>query len=175
VREPGRAPNVPDWSAERHQYHSWDPGRSLLATLRDYERGQSGSGPFAWLRCKIAVMRHRFWSAVSGADIPINTKIGGGLLLPHPNGIVIHPGVAIGPNCLIFQQVTLGANYRGVPVVGASVDIGAGAKILGPIRIGDKAVIGANAVVLQDVEAGTTVAGIPARVVRGNPPLKQAL
>lgn len=119
------------------------------------------------VRRKLAVFRHRFWSAITGAEIPLNTKIGGGLRLPHPNGIVIHPKVTIGPNCLIFQQVTIGANYRGVPRVGASVDFGAGAKVLGPIVIGDRAVIGANSVVVRDVAAGTTVAGIPARVMPG--------
>lgn len=56
------------------------------------------------------VLRHRFRSAVTGADIPIDSRVGGGLLIPHPNGIVIHPGAEIGCNCLVFQQVTIGAN-----------------------------------------------------------------
>lgn len=98
---------------------------------------------------------------VTGADIPLNCKIEGGLLLPHPNGIVIHPSVEIGPNCLLFQQVTITANV----ILGAHVDVGAGAKILGPLRIGEHARIGANAVVLHDVPAGATVVGIPGRVV----------
>lgn len=111
-----------------------------------------------------AVMRHRFWSAVSGADIPLNCQIGGGLLLPHPNGVVIHPDARIGPNCLIFQQVTLGTLASGgVPVVGGHVDIGAGAKLLGRIVIGDHAKIGANSVVLADVPAGAVAVGAPAR------------
>ncbi len=108
-------------------------------------------------------MRHRLWSIVTGADIPLNSQIGGGLLVPHPNGIVIHPHVKIGPNCLIFQQVTIGQRNGGVPTIGGHVDIGAGAKILGPINIGDHAVIGANAVVLNDVPAGFTAVGIPAK------------
>ena len=54
-------------------------------------------------------------------------------MIPHPNGVVIHPDVRIGPNCLIFQQVTLGHRYGGVPSVGGHVDFGAGAKVLGPI------------------------------------------
>ena len=113
-------------------------------------------------------MRHRFWSVVTGCDLPINTKIGGGLLMPHPNGIVIHPMCKVGPNCLILQQVTLGSNgsniRSGVPTLGGHVDVGAGAKILGPIMIGDHAVIGANAVVLTDVPANAVAVGIPARV-----------
>ncbi len=165
VRADGADLLVPDWAAEYKPFMAWDPGRSLIASIRCYERNPPGSGPLGVLRRKLAVFRHRFWSAVSGADIPLNTRIGGGLRLPHPNGIVIHPDVAIGPNCLIFQQVTIGANFRGVPKVGANVDFGAGAKVLGPIVIGDHAVIGANSVVLRDVAPGTVVAGIPARVI----------
>lgn len=101
---------------------------------------------------------YRFWSIVTGADIPLNTTIGGGLMIPHPNGIVIHPGSTIGPNCLIFQQVTLAGAVR----LGYHVDIGAGAKIIGPLTIGNNVRIGANAVVTKDVASGLTVAGIPA-------------
>lgn len=116
---------------------------------------------------KIAVLRHRFWSAITGAEIPLGTRIGGGLLLPHPNGIVIHPDSTIGPNCLIFQQVTLGVGDKGAPRIGGHVDIGAGAKILGGVLIGDHAKIGANAVVLEDVPAYATAVGIPARNIGG--------
>ncbi|HMO06056.1 MAG TPA: hypothetical protein PKD10_00215 [Paracoccaceae bacterium] len=99
------------------------------------------------------------------AEIDPNSEIGGGLLLPHPNGIVIHPAVRIGPNCLIFQQVTIGTSGRGgVPRIGGHVDIGAGARVLGDVTIGDHAVIGANAVVLQDVPARHVATGVPARV-----------
>jgi serine O-acetyltransferase len=87
------------------------------------------------------------------------------LLLPHPNGIVIHPDAGLGPNCLLFQQVTIGADDRGVPKIGGHVDIGAGAKVLGPVTIGNHARIGANAVVIDDVPEGATAVGVPARVI----------
>ena len=104
---------------------------------------------------------------VTGADIPLDTQIGGGLLLPHPIGVVIHPRARVGPNCLIFQQVTIGTRHgSGAPEIGGHVDIGAGAKILGPVRIGDHACIGANAVVLEDVPEGCTAVGVPARIAR---------
>lgn len=91
--------------------------------------------------------------------------------MPHPNGIVIHPQCTIGPNCLIFQQVTLGAARTGVPRIGGHVDIGAGAKVIGGVQVGDHAVIGANAVVVRDIPQGATAVGIPARVVdRGATP-----
>jgi len=109
-------------------------------------------------RAKLAVLQHRFWSAVCGCDIPVNSHLGGGLLLPHPNGVVVHPDAVIGPNCMLFQQVTVGTGPRpGVPTLGGHVDVGAGAKILGGVTIGDHVVIGANAVVITDVPSGYSV------------------
>jgi serine O-acetyltransferase len=157
---------VPDWERERKPFFAWAPSRSLLASIRAYQRHAAAKGPLHPIGRRLAVLRHRFWSVVTGADIPVDTRIGGGLLLPHPNGVVIHPGAQIGPNCLIFQQVTIGTrNGGGVPRIGGHVDIGAGARILGDIAIGDHALIGANAVVLGDVPSGKSAAGIPAVVL----------
>ncbi|QEA12486.1 serine O-acetyltransferase [Comamonas flocculans] len=159
---------VPDWSREARRPGEWNPGKCLLASLRDYQRLAASPGAWAMLCKKWAVLRHRFWSAVSGADIPLNTQIGGGLLLPHPNGVVIHPDARIGPNCLIFQQVTLGTRGDGgAPVLKGHVDVGAGAKLLGGITVGAHAVVGANAVVLVDVPQGAVAVGIPA-VISGS-------
>ncbi|SDW29305.1 serine O-acetyltransferase [Roseicitreum antarcticum] len=147
---------TPDWSREAPRGF-WDPSRNLLRAIRRY---QSARGRLARRYWRLS---HTFWSVVTQAEIDLNARIGGGLLIPHPNGIVIHPDVVIGPNCLIFQQVTLGANGPdGVPTVGGHVDIGAGAKILGRLTIGDHALIGANAVVTRDVPAHATARGIPA-------------
>lgn len=155
----------PDWTRERPAGF-WDPGRKLLKSIRDFQAASVSSSPFAGLARRSALVRHIFWSVVSGAEIPINTRIGGGLLAPHPNGIVIHPDSLIGPNCLIMQQVTLGVGADAIaPTLGGHVDIGAGAKIIGGVTIGDHARIGANAVVLSDVPAGATAVGVPARVV----------
>ncbi len=162
---------VPDWSRERCGLLAWDPGRQMLRALRDYQALLGRRGPAAKLARHAAAARHRYWSAIAGCDVPLNSEIGGGLLLPHPNGIVIHPAVKVGPNCLLFQQVTIGHGGRipGVPVLGGHVDVGAGAKILGGVRIGAHAKIGANAVVLTDVPEGATAVGIPARVATRSP------
>ncbi len=158
--------NEPDWSREKKSAFSWHPSRSLLASIRAYQRHAKSRNPLRMFLKKLAVLRFRFWSIVTGADIPLDSQIGGGLLLPHPNGVVIHPGARIGPNCLIFQQVTIGTRATNkLPTIGGHVDIGAGAKILGEVHIGDHACIGANAVVLTNVPAGKTAVGIPAVIV----------
>ncbi len=157
---------VPDWSREQKPWFRWHPSRSLLASIRAYQAHRAARNPLRHPLRMIAVMRHYFWSAVTGAEIPLNSQLGGGLLLPHPNGIVIHPAAKIGPNCLFFQQVTIGAaDGDSLPTIGGHVDIGAGAKILGGVRIGNHARIGANAVVIKDVPDGATAVGIPAKVI----------
>ncbi len=173
LREPSRmvedavSSEIPDWSREYKSFFSWSPSHSLLASIRTYQRSSKSKNPYAFLIKIIAIVRHKFWSVVTASDIPLNCEIGGGLLLPHPNGVVIHPRAVIGPNCLIFQQVTIGLR-RGTeaPFIGGHVDIGAGAKILGDIRIGKNAEIGANAVVITDVPDNCTAVGIPARIIR---------
>jgi serine O-acetyltransferase len=153
---------VPDWTREKPR-QVWDPGRKLLQTIRRYQSWRDRSGIIGFVFRKSLVLRHRFWSVVTGAEIPLNCRIGGGLLIPHPNGIVVHPDAEIGVNCLIFQQVTIGSRTGpGVPVIGGHVDIGAGAKILGAITIGSHARIGANAVITKDVAMETVGPHSPA-------------
>lgn len=155
-----------DWAREKPRFF-WDSGRKLLKSVRDYQRYRSKGGLFAKLLSKSCVLRHVFWSVITGADIPLTSKLGGGLLIPHPNGIVIHPDSVIGVNCLIHQQVTIGVK-RGnnkAPTIAGHVDIGAGAKIIGNITIGEHAMIGTNAVVTKDVAPYDIVAGIPAKKI----------
>jgi serine O-acetyltransferase len=97
-------------------------------------------------------------------------EFGAGFVLVHSTGVVINGQVRGGEHIYIEHQVTIGAERRQSPTLGNDVFIGAGAKVIGPIHIGDGARIGANAVVLSDVPAWSTVAGIPARVVKQRDP-----
>jgi serine O-acetyltransferase len=158
---------VPDWSRERVGFFEWNPGRRLLQSIRRYQYWKGRLGPIGFILSRLVVLHHRTYSVLSGAEIPLNSKLGGGLVIPHPNGIVINPDATIGPNCLILQQVTIGYGGKtvGNPTIGGHVDIGAGAKVLGGITVGDHAKIGANAVVLCDVPPGATAVGVPAKII----------
>jgi len=159
---------LPDWSRE-HPRRFWDPSRRLLRSIRRYQFWAQKRGPHAAIMKKRWVLSHHFWSVITGAEISVVSQIGGGLLIPHPNGIVINPNSVIGPNCLIMQQVTIGARGRkcpGTPVLDGHVDVGAGAKILGPIYIGSHVKIGANAVVISDIPSGAVAVGIPAKILK---------
>lgn len=101
-----------------------------------------------------------------GLEIVVGADIGGGLYIAHPVGTVIAPQ-RMGRNCSVIAAVTIGMrNEWKFPVIGDEVFFGAGARVLGGITVGDRAQIGANAVVIRDVPAGATVVGIPARVVK---------
>jgi serine O-acetyltransferase len=105
---------------------------------------------------------------MTGIDLPCETMVGRRLRIEHFGGIIVSGDTVIGDDVVIRNGVTLGlrrTGERGAPILGNRVDIGAGAKLLGKIHIGDGAVIGANSVVLQDVPAGALAVGIPARII----------
>ncbi len=103
---------------------------------------------------------------VTGADIATAATIGPGLQLFHPGGVVIGPHCVVGARCTIMQGVTLGAGAGGSPMLGDDVFVGAGAKVFGRIRIEDRCVIGANAVVLETMPGDSFVAGVPAKALK---------
>lgn len=110
---------------------------------------------------------------IFATQLPASTRLGRGVRLNYSGlGTVIHARAVIGNNVEVGPGVVIGgrSKHHEVPIIEDDVQIGVGAKILGPIRVGRGAVIGANAVVLHDVPAGAVMVGIPARVLRIEPP-----
>lgn len=107
---------------------------------------------------------------ITGVEIHPGAQIGSGLFIDHGMGIVIGETAVIGNNCTIYHGVTLGGTGHDTgkrhPTIGNNVLISTGAKVLGPFSVGDNSRIGANAIVLQEVPANSTVVGTKARVVK---------
>jgi serine O-acetyltransferase len=123
------------------------------------------------LRAPFSILYRRWFRKVRngyGIELPYSAIVGRGVVIEHQSCIVIHGSAVIGDGCIIRQGVTVGNRYvekpLEAPVLGKNVNVGAGAKILGKVVIGDGAQIGANAVVLCDVPAGAIAVGIPARI-----------
>lgn len=108
---------------------------------------------------------------LTGIEIHPGARIGRRLFIDHGMGVVVGETAEIGDDCTLYHGVTLGGTSwnkgKRHPTLGRGVVVGAGAKILGPILVGDGAKVGSNAVVLKEVPPGATVIGIPARVVEG--------
>ncbi|WP_123054776.1 serine O-acetyltransferase EpsC [Clostridium sp. JN-1] len=105
----------------------------------------------------------------TGIEIHPGAKIGKGLFIDHGMGVVIGETAEIGDNVTLYHGVTLGGTGKDIgkrhPTIGNNVIIGCGAKVLGPIKVGDNAKIGGNAVVVKDVPANTTAVGVPAKII----------
>ena len=121
--------------------------------------------PFSWL-----ILQH--YEYKFGISIFYRTKISSGFYIGHFGSIIINQNSVIGMNCNISQDVTLGQSNRGIrkgyPVVGDSVYIGPGAKIIGNVRIGNNVAIGANCVVTKDIPDNSVVVGIPGKIISSN-------
>ena len=139
----------------------------LLASIEAFQYHDARPGIWHKAMRKVARVRHLAWSVLTQSDIAPQATLGRRLMLPHPNGVVIHEDAIVGDDCMIMQQVTVGMiDESEVPVIGNRVYIGAGAKIIGKLTVGDGARIGANAVVVNDVPSNATAVGIPARIIR---------
>lgn len=104
-------------------------------------------------------------------SVPASCAIGKGTKFGYGGiAVVIHARAVIGKNCMIGQDVTIGgkSGWYEVPVIGDNVIINAGARILGPVRIGNNVEIGANCVVVKDVPSNCVVAGVPAKIIKAN-------
>jgi serine O-acetyltransferase len=160
-----------DLKAKARRYYKDDNPKSLIKTLAAdgtssmvlyrLQQGarEAGLGPLEALFYKL--------NAAGGCIIGRGADFGPGFVLLHANGVVINGKVKGGSNVQIQHQVTIGNNEREeAPELGSDIVIGAGAKVIGPVRIGDGARVGANAVVVHSVDDHTTVVGIPAKPVK---------
>jgi serine O-acetyltransferase len=159
-----------DLHAKARWLYGSDSLRNLVkARLTD---GTTAMILYRWMqwaqRCHLTPLAMVFnkLNVMGGCIIGRGADFGAGFVLVHSQGVVINTSVKGGRNVVLEHQVTIGAEKGAYPVLGDDVFIGAGAKILGGVTIGNGAKVGANAVVVDDVPAGATVVGIPARVVR---------
>ncbi len=112
----------------------------------------------------------QFARFLTGIEIHPGAKIGKGFFIDHGSGVVIGETAEIGDNCLVYQGVTLGGTGKDKgkrhPTLGNNVMVGAGARVLGPFKVGDNSKIAAGAVVLEEVPPNCTAVGVPARIVK---------
>jgi serine O-acetyltransferase len=156
-RQPLRAAEVARVVARSPGFHVMAAHRLAHALAhRGGPLGRAASGLLFW------GIRHAY-----GCSIASTARLHGGVILPHPQGIVIGPGVVVGPGAWIFQNVTIGGapGKAGMPRVGADARIYCGAVLTGPIAVGDDVMVGANAVVARDVPGRTLVRCPPAEVL----------
>ena len=116
----------------------------------------------------IASLLFKLMEIITGISLPASADIGPGFYVGHFGYCIVHSNVKMGAHCSIGPGVVIGTQglgEKGVPTLGDNVYVGSGAKILGDIKIGNNVRIGANAVVIHDVVSGSTVVGIPAKVV----------
>ena len=123
--------------------------------------------PFHWILSKLYGLNNFILLLTANIELHRETTIGENLHLVHSTNIHIHPETVIGDRCGILHDVTIGTNMKpGVPTIGNDVFIGAGAKILGNITIGDGAIIAANSLVTSNVPPRKVAIGVPAKILK---------
>ena len=155
-----------DWRTYEH-----DPTRQGLWVMVVYRFGRWRYRIHnRWLRLPFSIL-YKILKLLSqiltGIDLPCEVTVGRRFKIEHFGDIIISGDTVFGDDVVIRNGVTVGlkrTNERGAPIIGNRVDIGAGAKILGPIRIGDDVAIGANAVVLRNVPPNSLAIGVPAQI-----------
>ena len=162
-----------DWHA---QGGAWIRHGFYALLIYRFGRWRYGIKP-RWLRMPFSFVYHllkMLADTLLGIELPCEVELGRRLVIEHVGGIVISGDAVFGDDCVIRNGVTVGLRRRGErgsPRIGDRVDIGAGAKLLGPIHIGHDVAIGANAVVLCDVPDGCIAVGVPAKVIRRGQPV----
>ena len=171
----GAAKSVGFWALLREDFEAhgreWTrPGFHAIAVYR-FGVWRMGIRP-RLLRAPLSVAYRTLFITVRnlyGIEIPYSATLGRRVIFEHQHGIVVHGNARVGDDCILRQGVTLGIRslerLDEAPMLGRGVNVGAGAKILGSVHIGDGASIGANAVVLEDVPSGALAVGVPASIV----------
>ncbi|EDN70118.1 serine O-acetyltransferase [Beggiatoa sp. PS] len=124
-----------------------------------------------WIRLPFSFLYkalYLFIQIMTGIELPCEAKVGKRFTIEHFSGIIVSGDAVFGDDVIIRNGVTVGLRHtsiRGSPIIGNRVDIGAGAKLLGPIQIGDDVAIGANAVVIKDVPSNSIAVGVPAKII----------
>ena len=158
---------VEDWHA--HGCDSSRPGFRAIAVHRLGAYRMHLPRPWRFWLSVLYRALFRYVRNHYSIELPYSAQIGRRVVIEHQGAIVIHGNSVIGDDCIVRQGVTLGNRHLSAPfdapILGRRVNVGAGAKLLGRVRIGDDACIGANAVVLCDVPAGETAVGIPAKLI----------
>ena len=160
-----------DLAAHGHDF--WSPGFQAMAVYRlgRWQR-QLNRGVIRRLSRYSYRIAYTFIRNVYGIELRDTTLVGRRVVIGHQSGIVIHPGAVIGDDCVIRQNVTLGAASgdpakfpKQAPVLGRGVSLGAGAAVIGGVVIGDGAQIGPNATILTNVPAGARILAPASRVI----------
>jgi len=143
---------------------------SVIVFFRIASYAINGQSPMRHFFRPIAVLYKIYTEFLLGIELPAGTEIGQGLRVYHGVGLVIHKGVRIGTGCVLRQAVTIGNKGEGehadlLPVIGDNVEFGAGATVIGNLKIGDNVIIGAGTVVTKDVPSNSVVVGPPARIL----------
>jgi serine O-acetyltransferase len=162
-----------DWNTH---YRDWTlPGFRCVAVHRigTWLQRESGRGlvrgPIKFLLRRLHLMMFRYVRNHYGIEVPPTVVLGRRVILGHQSGIVVHPRATIGDDCIIRQNVTIGAlnteRAEEAPVIGQRVELGTGVAIVGPVSIGDGSRIGPHCVVMTDVPPGSTVFVNPPRMI----------
>jgi serine O-acetyltransferase len=162
----------PDWQADLARYprRPWLKEQSIWA-IAVYRFGRRNDrrrpGPVKRLLDRFYWLAFRVTETLTGISIPKSARVGPGLRIYHFGNIIVHADAEIGAGCVLRHGVTIGNRHEGgpVPVLEDGVELGAYAQVLGGVRLGRGAKVGAMSVVLCDVPPGATAVGAPARII----------
>jgi serine O-acetyltransferase len=153
---------------KKHGFSGWGSEGFWALTVYRAQRGLEKRKPkILWLLpILLTALLKKLLTTVTHINLDKRANIGPGMIIPHVGPIQVHPLSTIGADCAIHQVTTIGAGPKhGGPVIGDHVYMGSHICVLGPVRVGNGAKIGAGAVVIKDVPPGTTAVGVPARIL----------